>query len=135
MLGPDFVSVTKSQNADWQALLPPVIERLKAFLSSGEPAIADSLIPSAEEHKQDTVAGDAQHDIEMKIREILDQEIRPAVARDGGDIVFYGFQDGVVQLHLQGACSSCPSSIMTLKLGIENRLKQSIPEVREVLQV
>jgi len=73
--------------------------------------------------------------IEQKIRAVLDTEIRPAVARDGGDIIFYGYKDGIVTLHLQGACSSCPSSIMTLKMGVENRLKQIVPEIREVVQV
>jgi Fe-S cluster biogenesis protein NfuA len=77
----------------------------------------------------------ATSEIERKIREILDNEIRPAVAMDGGDIQFYGYENGVVTLHLQGSCSHCPSSIMTLKMGVENRLKSLIPEIREVVQV
>jgi len=72
---------------------------------------------------------------ELQIRRVIDEEIRPAVARDGGDIVFDSYEAGVVRLRLQGACSSCPSSIMTLKMGIENRLKQVIPEIREVVSV
>ena len=73
--------------------------------------------------------------IEQKIKEILDNEIRPAVAMDGGDITFGRFEDGVVYLHLQGACSSCPSSTLTLKMGIENRLWEEIPEIRDVVQI
>ena len=130
MIGTDFVTVTKTQEADWQEAGPYVVKRLREFFDSG----AEIFAPGAA--KADAApAGEGRSEIEKKIIEILDTEVRPAVARDGGDIVFYGFDNGVVKLHLQGACSSCPSSIMTLKFGIENRLKQSIPEVKEVLQV
>jgi len=73
--------------------------------------------------------------IVQRIQEILEKEIRPAVARDGGDIVFCGYKDGIVSVHLEGACRHCPSSVMTLKFGVENRLKQEIPEIIEVVQV
>lgn len=129
MIGTDFVTVTKTPEADWLETGPYVAKRLREFFDSGTevfaPGAAVAVDPAAPDRTE----------IEKKIIEILDTEVRPAVARDGGDIVFYGFDNGVVKLHLQGACSSCPSSIMTLKFGIENRLKQSIPEVKEVLQV
>ncbi len=124
----NFITVTKTVDTAWQSLVPPVIEKIKAVLNSGEKLVSETAVAST-----NNTAGDGA--IEMKIREILDNEIRPAVARDGGDIVFYGYKEGVVTLHLQGACSSCPSSIMTLKMGVENRLKQSIPEIRDVVQV
>lgn len=127
MVGTDFVTITKTPEADWQEVGPYVVQHLRAFFDSGQEAIAKNASVSAH--------AESRSDIEKKIVEILDNEIRPAVARDGGDIVFYGYDDGVVKLHLQGACSSCPSSILTLKMGIENRLKMVIPEIKEVLQV
>lgn len=125
MIGVDFVTVSKEASADWQEMARDIIESIRYFLSTGEPAV----FKEAEEAQ--TVGSE----IERQIRQILDDEIRPAVARDGGDIIFYGFENGTVKLHLQGACSTCPSSIMTLKFGIENRLKQAFPEVKEVVQV
>lgn len=80
-------------------------------------------------------AGEGQGDIERRIIEILDREIRPAVAMDGGDITFAGFEDGVVRLYLKGSCSGCPSSTMTLRMGIENRLREEIPEIVEVVSM
>ena len=127
MVGRDFVTVTKSPSANWQPLVEPITKSLKSLLESGQ-ALFGSVAPST-----DAPAGGS--DVETKIRQILDQEIRPAVAMDGGDITFHGFKDGVVTLHLQGSCSSCPSSVMTLKMGVENRLKSLIPEVKEVVQV
>ena len=127
MVGIDFVSVTKTPDIEWPALARDVVESIRYFLQSGEPAVSRTVL--------DAIEQGGGGEIETQIRTILDEEIRPAVARDGGDIIFYGFENGVVKLHLQGACSSCPSSIMTLKMGIENRLKQSIPEIKEVIQV
>lgn len=126
MIGIDFVSVTKTADVEWPVMARDVVESLRYFLQSGEPAVSK------------TLQGTMEHggsEIENQIRSILDEEIRPAVARDGGDIIFYGYENGIVKLHLQGACSSCPSSVMTLKMGIENRLKQSFPEIQEVMQV
>lgn len=128
LIGSNFITVTKTPHSEWQIVAPSVAETIQTFLASDEPVISPTAIPSGTGN-----AGDSE--IEQKIRTILDQEIRPAVARDGGDIIFYGYKDGTVTLHLQGSCSSCPSSIMTLKMGVENRLKQSIPEIREVVQV
>jgi len=126
MVGQDFITVTKAPAANWQTLAEPVTKTIKTAFESGavlfpQQAAAEASVGNSE--------------IERKIREILDTEIRPAVAMDGGDITFYGYEDGIVTLHLQGSCSSCPSSIMTLKMGVENRLKSLIPEVREVVQV
>ena len=133
MVGRDFVTVTKRPEAGWPVMVQPIIEKLKGLLSSGQPLLPAGSDASASA-PVDGHTG-ANGDIEKKIREILDAEIRPAVAMDGGDIQFYGYDNGVVTLHLQGSCSSCPSSIMTLKMGVENRLKSLIPEVREVVQV
>lgn len=127
MIGRDFVTITKVPASDWQTIVPTVTERLQSLLSSEE-----VLLPKAGQ----TPAGTgADTEVEKKIQAVLDNEIRPAVAMDGGDIIFYGYKDGVVTLHLQGSCSHCPSSIMTLKMGVENRLKSLIPEVREVIQL
>ncbi len=132
MVGNDFVTVTKRPEASWQNLAQPVIEKLKGLLASGQPLLPTGLNGAAPTAPS---AGGANTEIERKIKEILDTEIRPAVAMDGGDIQFYGYENGVVTLHLQGSCSHCPSSIMTLKMGVENRLKSLIPEIREVVQV
>ena len=132
MVGADFVTVTKRPETHWQTMVQPIIEKLKSLLSSGK-----SLVPDGTTASHTAADGHAAGggEVERKIREILDKEIRPAVAMDGGDITFYGYENGVVTLHLQGSCSHCPSSIMTLKMGVENRLKSLIPEIREVVQV
>jgi Fe-S cluster biogenesis protein NfuA len=127
-VGGSFVSVTKAAAAAWDAVAPLVEEVIRAHLASGEPAVETSA-PGAPAD-----AGSAD-DVSAKIRRILDEEIRPAVAMDGGDIRFVGYRDGVVTLHLQGACHACPSATMTLRMGVENRLRASIPEVREIVQV
>jgi len=126
MIGVNFVSVSKSMQVDWAALAEPITDTIKKTIASGEKLIDDSLLENTEN------TGD---DIESRIKAILDNEIRPAVAMDGGDIQFYGFEDGIVSLQLQGACSSCPSATLTLKMGIENRLREEFPEVIEVIQV
>ncbi len=126
MVGREFITVTKAPASSWQAIVEPVTATIKTTLASGE-----LKFPAA---MGETPAGTTT-DIEKRIMEILDAEIRPAVNMDGGDITFHGYYDGVVTLHLQGSCSSCPSAIMTLKMGVENRLKSLIPEVREVVQV
>ena len=132
MVGNDFVTVTKRPEAGWQTMVQPIIEKLKSLLSSGQTLVPGDAASSAAAADGHAPGGG---EIERKIREILDNEIRPAVAMDGGDITFYGYENGVVTLHLQGSCSHCPSSIMTLKMGVENRLKSLIPEIREVVQV
>jgi NFU1 iron-sulfur cluster scaffold homolog, mitochondrial len=127
MVGRDFITVTKAPSSGWQTLVEPVTTTIKRLFESGEVLFPDQA-PAAE-------GEGSSGDIERRIIEILDNEIRPAVNMDGGDITFHGYSDGIVTLHLQGSCSSCPSAIMTLKMGVENRLKSLIPEVREVVQI
>ncbi len=133
MIGGDFVTVTKRPESGWQTLAQPIIEALKKLLSSGLVLLPEGAEPASTVGADGHAGGNSE--VERKIKEILDTEIRPAVAMDGGDITFYGYENGVVTLHLQGSCSHCPSSIMTLKMGVENRLKSLIPEIREVVQV
>lgn len=137
LIGTDFITVTKKPAIEWPVAAVPVVDKIREFLKAGSPVIDESktATPFQERLASAKAATEEPGGIESKIREILDAEIRPAVARDGGDIIFYGYDDGVVKLHLQGSCSSCPSSIMTLKVGIENRLKMSFPEIKEVIQV
>jgi Fe-S cluster biogenesis protein NfuA len=125
--GADFISVTKSDSADWSDIKTFLLGVLFEQFSGKAPLI------TAEE-KDESVSGE-DTDITLKIREILDERVRPAVARDGGDIVFHSFDKGIVFLQMRGACSGCPSSTMTLKAGIENMLRHYIPEVLEVRAV
>lgn len=132
-LGPDFITVTKAEPIDWAHLKPGVLGAILEHFQSGAPAIEGDAAQSAQ-------TGHADHDgpdgeIVVQIKELLDTRVRPAVAQDGGDITFHGFDRGVVYLHMQGACAGCPSSTMTLKMGIENLLKHYIPEVSEVRPV
>lgn len=127
MIGYNFVSVTKSDAGDWEVLDLKTREALKAHMASGEPAVSALTLDKEALPKTEGTP------IEMKIREILDRDIRPAVAMDGGDIVFEKFENGVVYLYMQGSCAGCPSSTATLKMGIETRIKAAIPEVNEVV--
>ncbi len=128
-LGGDFVTVTKSDLAGWQSLKPQVLGAVMEHFVAGRPV----LLSDAAEAEEDVAPEDAE--IVAQIKELLDTRVRPAVAGDGGDIVFRGFRDGVVRLHMQGACSGCPSSSATLKHGIENMLRHYVPEVLSVEQV
>lgn len=130
-LGSDFVTVTKTEDQPWDHLKPSVLGAIMEHFQSGAPAI---------EGDRPENAGHAAHDgpdseIVVQIKELLDTRVRPAVAQDGGDITFHGFDRGVVYLHMQGACAGCPSSTLTLKMGIENLLRHYIPEVIEVRPV
>jgi len=128
-LGGDFITVTKTEATAWQALKPQVLGAIMEHFVAGRPVIegADA------EADEDVSPEDAE--IVAQIKELLDTRVRPAVAGDGGDIVFRGYRDGVVKLHMQGACSGCPSSSATLKHGIENMLRHYVPEVQKVEQV
>ncbi len=126
LIGVNFVSVSKSTQVDWASLAEPITTTLKSVIGQGGTLVDTSLLSS-------NAHGNSE--IETRIKEILDQEIRPAVAMDGGDIIFYGYEDGIVSLHLQGACSSCPSATLTLKMGIENRLKEEFSEIVGVIEV
>ncbi len=128
MIGKDFVTVTKSEDGDWDKVHQGCSKTIQTHLSQNEPVMNESEV-QADAHK----GGDSA--IELKIKDILDREIRPAVAMDGGDITFEKFEAGVVYLYLQGSCSGCPSSTATLKMGIETRLKEAIPDVLEVVAV
>ena len=126
-LGSDFISVTKS-GGEWQHLKPAVLGAIMEHYLSGAPAITDSA-------GTDTHDGGEDSEIVQTIKELLDTRVRPAVAQDGGDIVFHGYEDGIVYLHMRGACAGCPSSTATLRHGIENLLRHYIPEVQEVRAV
>ncbi len=128
MVGPSFVTVTRREDVDPVALHDQVHEALHAHFAAGEATVDPAVLEAAH------VADDGDP-IAAKIREIIEDEVRPAVAMDGGDITFERFQDGVVYVWMKGACSSCPSSTITLKMGIENRLREEIPEVLEVVQI
>lgn len=127
MIGYNFVSVTKSESGDWEVLDLKTREALKAHVASGEPAVN----PLSLEKSSAPVAGETE--LDRKIKEVLDRDIRPAVAMDGGDVVFERFENGIVYLYMQGSCAGCPSSTATLKMGIETRIKQAVPEVQEVV--
>jgi len=126
-LGSDFVTVTKATDADWQVLKPAILGGIMEHYTSGEPVIASGAPASAANE-----AVEGEDEIVSQIRELLDTRVRPAVAQDGGDIIFQRFEDGIVYLHMQGSCSGCPSSTATLKMGIENMLRHYVPEVVEV---
>lgn len=129
-LGADFVTVTKTDASGWEQIKPAVLGAIMDHYQSGQPAMTGS----AEAH---TAAPEDGPDAEIvsQIKELLDTRVRPAVAQDGGDITFHGFDRGVVYLHMKGACAGCPSSTLTLKMGIENLLRHYIPEVTEVRPV
>jgi Fe-S cluster biogenesis protein NfuA len=129
-LGGDFITVTKSDGASWQALKPQVLAGIMEHFVAGRPVIDGA----AEDDLVEEIAPEDE-EIVAQIRELLDTRVRPAVASDGGDIVFRGYRDGVVRLHMQGSCSGCPSSRATLKHGIENMLRHFVPEVVAVEQV
>jgi Fe-S cluster biogenesis protein NfuA len=129
-LGADFITVTKAEGQDWYLLKPAVLGAIMEHYLSGDPVVA----PDADLAQED---GSSEEDdaIVRQIRELIDTRVRPAVAQDGGDIIFHGFDKGVVYLHMRGACSGCPSSTITLKNGIENLLRYYVPEVVEVRPV
>lgn len=129
-LGSDFVTVTKAETVLWDHIRPAILGAIMEHFHSGQPAIEGERAASAHAEQDGPDA-----DIVKQIKELLDTRVRPAVAQDGGDITFHGFDRGVVYLHMQGACAGCPSSTLTLKMGIENLLRHYIPEVTEVRPV
>ena len=129
-LGSDFITITKKEDFLWEHIKPALLGTIMDFLQSGEEILHnDSRDSSHEIHEG------PDSEIVKKITDLLDTRVRPAVAQDGGDITFQSFQEGIVYLHMQGACAGCPSSTMTLKMGIENLLRHYIPEVTEVRPV
>jgi Fe-S cluster biogenesis protein NfuA len=129
-LGHDFVTVSKDR-LEWPHLKPAVLGAIMEHYLSGAPAIAGDAAEDADDRNFD----EADADTVAVIKELIETRVRPAVANDGGDITFQGFRDGVVFLHMRGACSGCPSSTATLKQGIENLLRHFVPEVEEVRPV
>ena len=124
-LGSDFISVTKKANEEWFSLKPSILGKIMEHYASGEEVLLVNNVNDLSEdtHDSDTV---------QQIKKLLETRVRPAVAMDGGDIQFESFEDGIVTLLMKGACSGCPSSTATLKMGIENMLRHYIPEVQEV---
>ena len=125
-LGEDFISVNKNDLTKWDDIKHIVISFINDFYSDGNEIVIDENLTESRPDLQE---------IEQKIVKILDEKIRPAVARDGGDIKFKEFKDGIVKVQLQGSCSGCPSSTMTLKQGVQNLLCHYLPEVKEVVAV
>ena len=129
MIGTNFVSITKEEDAGWEDVLEPASSIIKELCVQDIALFDEELIKKASESSSD------DSEAVQKIKTVLDNEIRPAIAMDGGDCEFISYEDGVLTLRMQGACSNCPSSVMTLKMGIENRLREELPELRDVVQV
>jgi Fe-S cluster biogenesis protein NfuA len=129
-LGSDFITVTKADDQEWHLLKPAILGVIMEHFTAGRPVVLG-------DESQNAQAAESEEDSEVvaQIKELINTRVRPAVAQDGGDIVFHGFENGVVFLHMQGACAGCPSSTATLKMGIENMLRHYIPEVVEVRAV
>ena len=125
-LGKDFISINKIDNVSWEEIKHIVISLINDFYANGNDCVIDKSLVEDEKNLEE---------IERRIIKILDQKIRPAVAKDGGDIKFKEFKNGIVEVQLQGSCSGCPSSTMTLKQGVQNLLCHYIPEVKEVKAV
>ena len=129
--GADFVTITKTEAVEWDHIKPALLGAIMEHFQSGAPVLSDGQTVTAAKGDYDA----ADESIVVQIKELLDTRVRPAVAQDGGDITFHGFDRGIVYLHMQGACAGCPSSTLTLKMGIENLLRHYIPEVVEVRPV
>jgi Fe-S cluster biogenesis protein NfuA len=129
-LGSDFISVTKGEE-EWQHLKPMILGAIMEHYMSGAPIVAET----ANDAEGGTSYDPKDEEVVATIKELLETRVRPAVAQDGGDITFSGFRDGIVYLHMRGACSGCPSSTATLRHGIENLLRHFCPEVEQVQAV
>lgn len=129
-VGSDFVTVTKHDWVDWKVLASPLAGLIEEHLKRGEPVVS-ATVPTPS--PQDPQASDSPE--VRRIKEVIQREIRPVVAMDGGDIVFNRYEDQIVYLHMKGACAGCPSSAATLKDGIEVRLKEALPEIKEVVAI
>ena len=131
--GSDFISVTKTDDADWQALKPAVLGTISEHFTSGAPLLIEGA--SVDRSSDEEFFSEDDAEIVDTIKDLLETRVRPAVAGDGGDITFKGFRDGTVYLAMKGSCQGCPSSTATLKHGIQNLLQHFIPEVQNVEQV
>jgi Fe-S cluster biogenesis protein NfuA len=128
--GYDFITITKSEKIDWQKIKPEIVATIMDFYVSGKPIMFEKAMAD-----KPSSGNENDSEIVKQIKELIEIKVRPAVAMDGGDIIFHSFEDGIVRLQLKGSCSGCPSSTITLKNGIENMLKHYIPEVEAVEQV
>ena len=133
-LGEDFVTVTKEDWLEWDMIQNPLADIIQEHLNEGGKVLVE-LPPSRPEAAKKGEEEDGINETAKKIKEILEKDIQPAVAMDGGYIEFVDYQDGLVYLKMQGACSGCPSAAFTLKQGIEARLKQSLPEIKEIIAI
>ncbi len=127
-LGSDFVTVTKTGDKSWQVLKPMVLGAVMDHFTSGAPVMEGEAEDDSDEFSDEG----ADADVISQIKELIDTRVRPAVAQDGGDIIYKGFKNGTVYLNLRGSCAGCPSSTATLKMGIENMLRHYVPEVLQV---
>lgn len=125
--GSDFITVNKSQDVEWDNIKTSILTTIMDFFLSKKPLVNET--------KNSKKSDEEDSDIVKQIKELIEVKVRPSVAMDGGDVIFRGFEDGIVKLELKGSCSGCPSSSITLKSGIENMLKHYIPEVESVEQV
>jgi Fe-S cluster biogenesis protein NfuA len=126
LIAPRFVTLRKNEDSDWPDIAPEAKDAMRAFLGSSQMAVFES---------GDGIDPAQRGAIEQQILKLLDEEIRPAIAMDGGDLTYMGFEDGIVKVQMIGACGSCPSATATLKMGIERLLMEEVPEVRAVEQV
>lgn len=128
----NFITLTKTSETDWNDVIPSIRQFLKEYLEEGKPIINEEEVASQKKEGSNDVHAD-DSDVVKRIKELLDNYVRPAVEMDGGAIQFRSYDEGVVNLMLQGSCSGCPSSMITLKAGIEGMMKRMIPEVKEVV--
>lgn len=133
MVGPNFVTVTKQDWVEWSIIADPLSSLIAEHIERKEGVLLNAADAPADLADRGITADDS--DVVKQIKRILNAEIRPAVAMDGGDIEFANYSDGILSIHMKGACSGCPSSTMTLKQGIETRMREAIPEIKEVIAI
>uniref|UniRef100_A0A914YT76 NFU1 iron-sulfur cluster scaffold homolog, mitochondrial n=1 Tax=Panagrolaimus superbus TaxID=310955 RepID=A0A914YT76_9BILA len=132
--GEDFISITKqSEDEDWGVMKPNIFATIMDYIQSGKPVITD--LETLESQPTDTTIMPEDDDVVAMIKELLESRIKPMVQEDGGDVIFKGYEDGVVKLKLQGACTGCPSSSITLKSGIKNMMQFYVPEIQDVVEI
>jgi Fe-S cluster biogenesis protein NfuA len=138
-LGNDFITITKNEEIKWVKIKTEIQATIMDFLSSGKPILFENIseenLTSSQKKSSNQESSNENEEIINQIKELIEIKVRPAVAMDGGDIIFHSFEDGIVYLVLKGSCSGCPSSTITLKNGIENMLKHYIPEIEAVEQI
>jgi Fe-S cluster biogenesis protein NfuA len=134
--GYDFITVSKDAEHDWQHLKPAILGTIMEHMMTGQPVMSAANVDAGEAHEEgEEFYAKEDTEIVLTIKELLDTRVRPAVAQDGGDITFRGYENGTVFLNMKGACAGCPSSTATLKHGIQNLLRHFVPEVQQVEQI